>query len=596
MNTDRIKRWRTGTLAFFRKHWIGTLLILVATLIFFWPMVTRIGTYSEGGDAMFNAWTLARDHHCLQLDNCPKYADGNIYFPNKNSMFYSETQVSAGLLTLPLYWINHNPIFAYNVWTIASFFFAGWFMYLLAKRLSGNNEFIAVLAGLAFEFAPFKMAAVSHLQSLSIFYLPLAILLILRYLDTAKKRYVVGLFVTLALLFYASWYQMVFSLIAIAVLLVALLIGKQADWKKLRYIIAAVAAAAILVLPLALQYIQFSKSNNATFTLGEQVQLSSSAADYVLPHNGTLAGKLYYHTHPGAIVNAYNLDSFSYHGIVLYVTAAALVAGAIVAVRRAKRGKQMVQRKNLLAYVVAFAAIAVVGFLVSLGPVLKIYGGFTYATISEGVKIAVPMPWLAVDFLVPQLHFIRSIGRASVLVLLGLCCLLAYLPTYLAMTNLKAKARYAIIAGVALLMVFELMPVHRVLMSTNAYSYNLQIPAVYKLVKSDPAIDNLIVLRSDTDYPGAPIPIARTEDVLWAGYHNKNIFNGYSGFTPLRYQSDYADFVNLAADDVGQMKQLGLQYVIVDKELSHNGQLITEARSLFPHKIYEDKRYALFKL
>ncbi|HSX16794.1 MAG TPA: hypothetical protein VLH86_01695 [Patescibacteria group bacterium] len=581
---------------FFRRHWIGTVLLLVATLVFFWPVVTHVSSYSEGGDAMFNAWTLARDHHCLEMDGCPKYADGNIYYPNKNSMFYSETQLSAGLLTLPLHWINQNPLFAYNIWTVASFFFSGWFMYLLAKRLSGNNELISVFAGLAFEFAPFRMSSVTHLQSLSIFYLPLAVLLIMKFFDSAKKRYLAGLFIVLTLLFYASWYQMIFSLIGITVFLTVLLIAKQINWKKAGYVLVAVGAAAIVTLPLALQYVQFSKTDSATFTLGDQVRLSSSAYDYVLPHNGTIWGRIYYHLQPGSMINTYNLDGFSYAGIVLYVTAFVLLIGGIIVYRRTRNAKEKKTRRMLMVYVTAFFVVAVVGFLISLGPVLKIKGDYTYATVSNGVQIAVPMPWLAVDALVPQLHFIRAIGRASVLALFGLCCLFAFVPMYLGMTKWRLRVRYAIMGALCLLIVFELMPAHRVPVSHAAYSYNLQIPAVYKLVKSDPAIDNLIVLRSDPDYPGAPIPVARTEDVLWAGYHNKNIFNGYSGFTPPHYASDYADFVNLEPNDVPKMQKLGLRYVIVDKQLSHNPQLLTEARQLFPHKVYEDDRYVLFKM
>jgi hypothetical protein len=591
-----IQRCRTYATRFLRRYWLGTVLILVATLVFFWPVVTRIGTYSEGGDAMFNAWTLARDHHCLQFEGCPTYADGNIYFPNKNSMFYSETQLSAGLLTLPLHWIDPNPIFAYNLWTIASFFFAGWFMYLLAKRLSRGNECMAILAGLAFEFAPFKMAAVTHLQSLSIFYLPLAVLLIIRYLDSAAKRYLAGLFVTLALLFYGSWYQMMFSLIGISALLVVLFAAKQATWKQVRGIGIVVALAVVSVAPLALQYIQFSKSNNATFTLGEQVHLSSSLADYVLPHNGTAAGKVYYHFNPGSQINAFNLDSFSYHGVVLYTMALVLMVCAITVLYKTRNGKRTGEGRAMHVWVIGFAAVALVGLVVSLGPILKVQGSYTYGEIMDGVKLAVPLPWLAVDYALPQLHFIRAIGRASVLVLFGLCSMLAFLPAYMHAAKLKTTARYAIIGGVAALMVFELMPLHRVPMSINDYSYNLHIPDIYKRVAADSAIDNLIVLRSDKDYPGAPIPIARTEDVLWAGYHNKRIFNGYSGFTPPDYFKNYADYVDLHADDIPKMKRIGLRYVIVDKKLSQHGTLTVTARSLFPDKIYEDQRYVLFKL
>jgi hypothetical protein len=252
-------------LNFFKRNWLGTLVILTATLIFFWPVVTRISSYSEGGDAMFNAWTLARDHHCLMRDSCSSYSTSNIYFPHKDTMLYSETQLSAGFVTLPLYWINDNPLFSNNVLTIVSCFLAGWFMYLLAKYLSKGNEIFSILAGLIFEFAPFKMAAIWHLQNLSIFCLPLAILLIMKFFDTNNRKYLWGLGLTLIYQFYASWYQMVFVAIAVSILAICMLLIRYVNWRQALMVLAVLALAAISTLPLAEQYIRFSKTNKATF-------------------------------------------------------------------------------------------------------------------------------------------------------------------------------------------------------------------------------------------------------------------------------------------------------------------------------------------
>lgn len=130
---------------------------LFLTVIFFWPMATNLSSYSEGGDHMFNAWTLSRNHHCILRQNCNDYTNANIFFPNRDSMLYSETQLSAGILTLPLYFVNPNPLFATNIWYILSMFFSGFFMYLLALYLSKGNQPISILAGLVFEFAPTKI-------------------------------------------------------------------------------------------------------------------------------------------------------------------------------------------------------------------------------------------------------------------------------------------------------------------------------------------------------------------------------------------------------------------------------------------------------
>jgi hypothetical protein len=125
------------------------------------------------------------------------------------------------------------------------------------------------------------------------------------------------------------------------------------------------------------------------------------------------------------------------------------------------------------------------------------------------------------------------------------------------------------------------------------------VPEVYKFVKAHPEINNLIILRGDDDYPAAGIPIARAEDVLWAGYHNRNIFNGYSGYTPPEYFNTYWDFIDFQANDIPKMQKLGIKYIVVDKQLSvgkKNGHTPGDVDKLVKTKLYEDQRYALYKL
>jgi hypothetical protein len=577
---------------FCRQNWIGAVVILGATLLFFWPIVTRIDSYSEGGDAMFNAWTLARNHHCIIGQGCPDYTDGNIYYPHEDTMLYSETQLSAGLLTLPLFLINDNPIFAYNIWTIASVFFAGFFMYLLAKYLSRGNEWVSILAGLIFAFAPFKMAAIFHLQNLSIFYLPLAILLVLKYFDTKKRAYLWWLLVVLILLFYASWYNLVFSAVALALLLGGYLLFRLANLKKVLAVAGIIGLAGLATLPLAVEFMRFSKETGANFSIKDQLLYQSSLMDYVLPHDGTLVGKIFYAFNPDERRNAFNLDSFSYHGIILYILAGALLV--LVFINR-KKSKEAFKKFGA---VITFAVIGVVGFILSLGPLLKVKGNYIYGSTADGIGVAMPLPYLFIDKFIPQLTFIRGVGRWSVLFLLALCCLLAYLAYYVAKN--KTYQKYKIVIGVLVsaIIFVELMPLHQVTMSKNDYSYNLRVPQVYQFIKERPEINNLIVLRGDEDYPNAPIPIARAEDILWSGYHNRNIFNGYSGYTPSEYFNQYWDFIDFEADDIDKMRKLGIRYLVVDKQLSvvKNTHMPDAVKQLVGNKLYEDERYSLHRL
>lgn len=579
-----------------KNKFFGVGLIALLTIIYFFPLVIRLDSYNPGGDAMFNAWTLSRNHHCI-LGGCDDYSNGNIFFPNQDSMLYSETQLSAGLLTLPLHFINPNPVFANNVWTILSFFFSGWFMYLLAKILSKNNELFSILAGLVFEFAPFKLVAVSHLQNLSIFYLPLAILLIIKFLDTNKKRYIIGLLTTLVLLFYASWYQMVFALLALGAFLLFGLLFKYLNFKQFIILSSVVIFACLSTLPLALEYVKFSKNNNANFGLADQQLYASRIADYGIPQSGTVEGKLVRENIVKIKKNSYNPDSVSYHGFVLYLVFVGLLILAFL-----KRKSKSLKTSNK--QVALFGAMGLAGLIVSLGPVLQITGNpVTYIDPIHGTKVVFALPYILVDKFAPQLSFIRAIGRASIVLLFALCAIVALLPIYLnAIRRLKKYKNYMYVLVVGLI-IFELMPLSLLPLSKNPYSYNLEIPHVYKYIAAQNDLDNIIILASDYAYPGlgqrsSGVPRAPVfEQILWAGYHNKNIYNGYSGYFPENYASNYDDFLDFKPDDIAKLKEKNLRYILVDKFLSSTDpDLNKNVQSILSDKVYEDDRYALYKI
>jgi len=562
-------------------------IFFVATILFLWPVATNISNYSEGGDHLFNAWTLARNHHCILGQGCEVYTDGNIYFPNKDSMLYSETQFSTSILTLPLFFINANPLFATNIWYLLSVFLAGFFMYLLARYLSKGNEAISILAGLVFAFCPSMISAMSHLQSLSIFYVPLIVLLLLMYQEKGTKKYLVGFGVASALLFLASWYQMVFGLlIVLAFITYVAFINKR----KAFILLGVTLLAVIVTIPLAKEYMRFSKSNKAGFSIGDQIAFSSSLNDFWLPHESTPLGMAYYAIQPFVLKNSYNPDNYAYAGISLYIVAAA----TLIYLFKHRHEKGNRQDKTLVLVVIA---LFIAGVFFSLGPVLKFSGQVLLQ--EPGNKLAVPLPYVGVSKFLPQLSFIRAVGRASIIAVFALCCLLAISSRVL--TKLPKKNRLPIIAGIVIIIAIDLLPIKRFILTpfqdipSRRTSYT--IPALYQRIRSDDTIDNLVILRAQPDYDDAGIPIARVEDVMWAGYHNKSIFNGYSGFEPKEYAKTLQDFNDLQADDLAKMKTLGIEHVLIDKELSQKVPSLQEtATKLFEQKVYEDERYVLYRL
>ena len=585
-------RKRISNILVINKKFASVFVIIVFVCFFFTPLIIRADSYSPGGDAMFNAWTISRNQNCILGDSCQKYSDANIYYPNKNTMLYSEAQLSPSIVTLPLRLITDNPILIYNFITIISVCFSAIAMYLLAKKISGNNEAVSILSGLFFAFAPFKIGAIWHLQNLSIFCLPLAILFIINYIEDKKRKNLLWIFMALLYSFFASWVQMVIILMGTLTFLIVFYICKKELRKQIRSVFIVVALSVICTIPLALQYVNFSKQNNAKFPLSDQVLYSSSVADYFIPHEGTVVGTIYYLIRKNAQVNSFNLDGSSYYGLSLFLAGFIVVFISLLSKRSFSKNKV---DKTL---VLSLVCIALLGLIFSLGPYLKLKAGYSYS-FSGFSNIKIHMPYYLVDVMFPQLAFVRAVGRYGALLLFAICSLFALLPKALDLKGLDAFKRRTFIALISAFAVIELMPVGQLPMSKLKENYGLKTPTVYEYIKKEKSINDIVILRGDDDYVGAQLPVARAEDVLWSGYHNRNIFNGYSGYEPKNFMLQYINFINYNKNTKAYLAKEKLKYIIVDKKLSgpkSKKPKLLEDISKDNIKIFEDSRYVLFKI
>lgn len=570
-----------------RSRWFGVAIIVLATIIYFFPLILRLGTYMTGGDSMFNAWVMERNQHCILREHCPDYSNANIYYPNKDSMLYSEVEISPSVVTLPLHFLSPNPILPYNVVTILTFLMLGLSMYWLALYLSRGNQYYSLLAGLIFEFAPALITATYHLQNLSVFCYPLAFLAIFKYLDTHKRRYLAGLFAVLLYCFFASWYQMIFIVAMVGLLSLFLLWRKRAAWRDICILAIVVGVACLATLPLVTQYLHFSKESHARYTLAEKVADSSGLIDYAVTPGYTLLGQFIQLISGHHWSSASKVQTLSYGGVSLCALVF-LVGPYLIWSRRL--GGRAVKYEYLL-----FVVIALTMFIISLGPLLKI--GSTAFYHVQGLRAAIPMPALLIHLFVPQLGFMRGLARAADLMLFAMCCLLAILGGRI-VPKWSFYKRHVLLINciVGLVLAVDILPGKMIPLDPNPHAYHPGVPAVYQVIKDNPKIDDIVVLQAK-DYPNVDFWFARTEVVLWSAYYNRNIYNGYSGYVPPTFEAEYADFVNLDASDPAKMRARGLKYVIVDRELYANKpEVLASVPSILGKPMYHDSRYDMYKL
>ena len=160
---------------------------LLAAVLTTYPLGLHLARAVPGdiGDPLLNAWILAWDAHALLTDPLHLF-DANIFYPLPNTLAYSEHMLSTACLVMPLQIITGEPLVAHNLSLLFSFVLAGLGMYLLVLRWTHRHG-AAIVAATVFAFAPYRLAAISHLQLLTVGWLPFSLLALDWLLD--KGRY-----------------------------------------------------------------------------------------------------------------------------------------------------------------------------------------------------------------------------------------------------------------------------------------------------------------------------------------------------------------------------------------------------------------------
>ena len=161
------------------RHLPALAIFVVVTVLLTWPLASRMDdTFISWGDPVFQAWTIAWDWHALKSDPLSIF-DANVFYPWANTLAYSDHLFGQALTVLPVIALTENGILADNIATLLAFFFSALAMYLLVYDMTGNR-IAGILAGVAYAFAPSRVAHLEHLHLLSAQWPPLMLLCLRR--------------------------------------------------------------------------------------------------------------------------------------------------------------------------------------------------------------------------------------------------------------------------------------------------------------------------------------------------------------------------------------------------------------------------------
>jgi hypothetical protein len=154
-----------------------------------WPLATGLTHDVPGdfGDPLFTSWALAWDAMHLGRG----WWSANIFAPHPLSLAYSEHFLPQALQAWPIYAATKNPILCYNLLFLSTFALSGLGMFLLGRELTGSPA-AGLVAGLAFAFAPYRIASIPHLQVLSSAWMPFVLFGLRRHFATGRLQPLAG--------------------------------------------------------------------------------------------------------------------------------------------------------------------------------------------------------------------------------------------------------------------------------------------------------------------------------------------------------------------------------------------------------------------
>jgi hypothetical protein len=224
-------------------HW------LVATAIFIALAVANAhplalapaGTIGAHGDAYFSVWRLAWVAHQIRSGAADVF-DANIFYPESNTLAYSDAMLLPSALVAPLHWAGVDPVLIYNAVLLGAFVASGLAAYALVRWLTASAA-AGVMGGLIFALSPHRMEHFDHLELQFAFWIPLAALAWHRAVESRRVSSYVGVSAIVCGQLLSSIYHGIFLMAWLAVMNVA--------WFRTRWRESAIGLAGTL-LPAAL--------------------------------------------------------------------------------------------------------------------------------------------------------------------------------------------------------------------------------------------------------------------------------------------------------------------------------------------------------
>ena len=465
---------------------------------------------TETYDGVFLVWVLNQTIEKIPSGLNNIFA-GNIFYPHKNVMAYSDLLVPSAFLSALGVKMTGQPQMATSVMLILGQMLSLLVVYFWWLELSGS-PWAAFLGSVALGLSQIRFTYYVHLQMWTMQWWLIASWMLWRFFKNGKvwQIYLGGTFLVLQV--WESLLPVFFIGVVGAILLIQNREKLKRNWRHFAVVTILVATAS---LPVIKTYWEVSREFDYQRPIREVAHFSASVDDL--------------------------WGSFLAPG--LYILFAAALA------EMAK--KLSLKNKNLLFLFIVLA----VGAIMFLGPALKWQG----KTVKVFGNIPIPLPYALAYYLIPGFGALRTPSRwiwlsawaASGIIVLGFSKYKFRKVKELGL--LVVASIIAVFAGTHLKKVYEIPRVE-------------EYPKIYKWLESQPG--KVVIELPIYTWGAGEIASREVYRMVFSLEHKKYLVNGYSGFFPPEWERLAADlwtgFPSSELED--KLKERGVNYIIVHKD------------------------------
>lgn len=517
------------------------------------------------GDPGFVAWVLERVRQNLFTDPIHLF-DGRIYYPTAWTLAFSEHLVGLQPLYIPLYLVTGNVILSLNLLIIFSTVLSliGMYLYLRGRWVSPWASF---LGAAVFAFAIPRLAQFGHVQLLNLFYMPLALLALERFLLSGKTRWGVSFFLLASLQGLSSYYLaypfLIYCFIHTAIVVAADKPGR----KRLLQLAVCYAAIGIVIALFSWPYLIVARAYEHRGSLSELVNMSADLPNSYLsvPVQNKVWGALLLRFQVGGMVH----EKWLFMGATCYGFFSLGLLGYIS------------RRSFWDRYRVAWLIGAIALLILSFGPILIVN--------NKPTGIFLPYMWLY--HVIPGFKALGVPARMGLVLVFPMACIAA-VALDAVLSWLRRRTHRSLGPILAALVVAAAMWESRTTFAVVPFPKQLSVPNCYSWI-ADHRLQGGIL-----DWPGPPLGFGPIEYMHFHLSGGSRTVHGYSGFAPLSYRDIMARWEKPRVESLRYYKALGISTIVYHKHRvpdgNHRAKIDALATDGYLKRLYSDEKTDVF--